>query len=92
MASCGRMFHLPLFLPVIFDSCSRRHVLCIPFTNCCHACYGTTCFIGCGMSHDFHSFKMHFIDLDMQVFYGRYLKRLSNQTQEALGEMTKVYG
>ncbi|KZT21094.1 hypothetical protein NEOLEDRAFT_1139947 [Neolentinus lepideus HHB14362 ss-1] len=24
------------------------------------------------------------------VFYGRYLKRLSNQTQEALGEMTKV--
>lgn len=25
-----------------------------------------------------------------QVFYGRYLKRLSNKTQEALGEMTKV--
>jgi len=24
------------------------------------------------------------------VFYGRYLKKLSNQTQEALGEMTKV--
>lgn len=24
------------------------------------------------------------------VFYGRYLKRLSNQTQEALGQMTKV--
>ena len=25
-----------------------------------------------------------------QVFYGRYLKKLSNQTQEALGEMNKV--
>lgn len=25
-----------------------------------------------------------------QVFYGRYLKRLSNKTQEAMGEMTKV--
>jgi len=25
-----------------------------------------------------------------QVFYGRYLKRLSNKTQEALGDMTKV--
>jgi ABC-type multidrug transport system fused ATPase/permease subunit len=25
-----------------------------------------------------------------QVFYGRYLKKLSNQTQEAVGEMTKV--
>ena len=25
-----------------------------------------------------------------QVFYGRYLKKLSNRTQEALGEMTKV--
>jgi hypothetical protein len=26
----------------------------------------------------------------LQVFYGRYLKKLSNQTQEAMGEMTKV--
>lgn len=26
----------------------------------------------------------------MQVFYGRYLKKLSNQTQEAMGDMTKV--
>lgn len=26
----------------------------------------------------------------MQVFYGRYLKKLSNQTQEAMGELTKV--
>jgi len=26
----------------------------------------------------------------VQVFYGRYLKRLSNKTQEALGDMTKV--
>ena len=25
-----------------------------------------------------------------QVFYGRYLKKLSNRTQEALGDMTKV--
>jgi hypothetical protein len=25
-----------------------------------------------------------------QVFYGRYLKKLSNKTQEALGDMTKV--
>src|SRR6266576_2404904 len=25
-----------------------------------------------------------------QVFYGRYLKRLSNKTQEALGDMSKV--
>jgi len=25
-----------------------------------------------------------------QVFYGRYVKRLSNKTQEALGDMTKV--
>lgn len=25
-----------------------------------------------------------------QVFYGRYLKQLSNKTQEAVGEMTKV--
>ena len=25
-----------------------------------------------------------------QVFYGRYLRKLSNQTQEALGEMNKV--
>lgn len=25
-----------------------------------------------------------------QVFYGRYLKRLSNRTQESMGEMTKV--
>jgi ABC-type multidrug transport system fused ATPase/permease subunit len=24
------------------------------------------------------------------VFYGRYLKRLSNKTQEALGDMNKV--
>lgn len=28
--------------------------------------------------------------LDLQVVYGRYLKRLSNRTQEAVGEMTKV--
>jgi ABC-type multidrug transport system fused ATPase/permease subunit len=26
----------------------------------------------------------------LQVFYGRYLKKLSNRTQEALGDMTKV--
>jgi hypothetical protein len=26
----------------------------------------------------------------LQVFYGRYLKKLSNQTQEAMGELTKV--
>ncbi len=26
----------------------------------------------------------------IQVFYGRYLKKLSNKTQEALGDMTKV--
>jgi len=26
----------------------------------------------------------------MQVWYGRYLKKLSNRTQEAVGEMTKV--
>jgi putative ABC transport system ATP-binding protein len=26
----------------------------------------------------------------LKVFYGRYLKKLSNQTQEAVGEMTKV--
>ena len=25
-----------------------------------------------------------------QVFYGRYLKQLSNRTQESIGEMTKV--
>lgn len=25
-----------------------------------------------------------------QVYYGRYLKKLSNQSQEAVGEMTKV--
>jgi hypothetical protein len=25
-----------------------------------------------------------------QVFYGRYIKQLSNRTQEAVGEMTKV--
>lgn len=27
---------------------------------------------------------------DTQVFYGRYLKKLSNKTQESMGEMTKV--
>ena len=26
----------------------------------------------------------------LQVWYGRYIKKLSNQTQEAIGEMTKV--
>lgn len=29
-------------------------------------------------------------DIFSQVFYGRYLKKLSNRTQEAMGEMTKV--
>ena len=28
--------------------------------------------------------------LHLQFFYGRYLKKLSNQTQEAIGDMTKV--
>jgi hypothetical protein len=40
--------------------------------------------------HTVHIRHSPFYDVLMQVFYGRYLKRLSNQTQEALGEMTKV--
>jgi hypothetical protein len=34
-------------------------------------------------------YKHTYSDFD-QVFYGRYLKRLSNKTQEALGDMSKV--
>ena len=30
------------------------------------------------------------MSLPLQVFYGRYLRKLSKQTQEALGDMTKV--
>ena len=34
--------------------------------------------------------RMYLSDFFSQVFYGRYLKKLSNKTQEALGDMTKV--
>ena len=39
------------------------------------------------------SSKLHPFDrerADNQVFYGRYLRKLSNLTQEAVGEMSKV--
>jgi hypothetical protein len=70
--------------------CSWCYVLCIPCFN--HAYVGccATCVPWCGMYRIYciqHLFSNQF----SQVFYGRYLKRLSNQTQEALGEMTKVH-
>ena len=32
------------------------------------------------------------IPADTEVFYGRYLRKLSNLTQEAIGDMSKVRG
>ena len=42
-----------------------------------------------GFGHPFILCALLIIPFD-QVFYGRYLKKLSNKTQEALGDMTKV--
>ena len=39
-------------------------------------------------SCELHSFDR--VRADNQVFYGRYLRKLSNLTQEAVGEMSKV--
>lgn len=44
---------------------------------------------GTPTSRDPENFILIYV-LDVQFFYGRYLKRLSNRTQEAVGEMTKV--
>jgi len=47
---------------------------------CCTSCIDRSC--------EFHLFDR--VRADNQVFYGRYLRKLSNLTQEAVGEMSKV--
>ena len=66
---------------------SWRHVLCFSCPHNTNARTCSPCLVGCCTSP---SSFFHPCLTSTQVFYGRYLKRLSNQTQEALGEMNKV--
>ena len=45
---------------------------------------------GSCMLDPYISYLLQINSLHWQFFYGRYLKKLSNQTQEAIGDMTKV--
>lgn len=50
----------------------------------CSACVSGSCMLGPYIPY------LLLINSRWQFFYGRYLKKLSNQTQEAIGDMTKV--
>lgn len=63
------------------------HVLFVPHVNSDDVGNRSPGLPGC-CEHVFTLLQQIFMCL--QVFYGRYLKKLSNQTQEAMGEMTKV--
>jgi hypothetical protein len=84
---------LPLLLPFLNILTSGRHVLPLADFDNAHACCRSTCLSRCCTS--LHNLTVtvnssYDLTLCVQVFYGRYLKKLSNQTQEAMGEMTKV--
>jgi len=67
---------------------SRCYVVHFVAPHISHACHCPSHLPWCSRSHFAHLYS-HLSDLN-QVFYGRYLKRLSNKTQEALGDMSKV--
>jgi hypothetical protein len=94
MSFAGRM-HLHLgFLKYILTGArlSWRNALHIIASYSAHACHRPPYLAWCSQ-HRFCSiyivctYRTFFFS---QVFYGRYLKKLSNKTQEALGDMTKV--
>lgn len=89
MSSVGRRCHVSRCAAVAHECVlsSWCHVLFVPHTNGDDAGNCSPCLSGC-CEHIFTLLRQIFMCL--QVFYGRYLKKLSNQTQEAMGEMTKV--
>lgn len=69
-------------------SSSRCYVVHFVTPHISHACHCPSHLPWCGGCHLVYLYLLLF-EFN-QVFYGRYLKRLSNKTQEALGDMTKV--
>ena len=94
MSFAGRTHISSNFLGVYADQYvkkSRRNALYLFASHLPHACDRPSHISWCGRypSRFFSSSICTHHDHN-QVFYGRYIKKLSNKTQEALGDMTKV--
>lgn len=74
---------------LIPTSClSGRHVLCLAHSDDVDAGGCSSSLFGCGTRITVEIILC--LQFFRQVYYGRYLKKISNRTQEAVGEMTKV--